>query len=257
MYISIRAQYPATGKYDWYESLKKLTSVKIIELAFHSPDNFIQLVEPGPVIFPIEELGFGVPTIHMAHASLNNFKLFMSVFMGTLKLAQSLGCRNIVIHPSRGKLKKFNMVLDHVISPLLNDYDCNILWETFLSKRRFLTAWKDLADFCEENDRHYICYDICHMQRHTTDEVIADIDNYIHLIKGFHFSNWTQHPFQQHLPIRQGLFNIDKIMDALIKENFQGGITLEYLPEFHDQLVPDALVLLRKLYEKTKVDRQL
>ena len=55
----------------------------------------------------------------------------------------------------------------------------------------------------------------------------------------------------------QWLYNVDKIMDALIKEDFQGSITLEYLPDFHDQLVPDALVLLKKLYEKTKVDRSI
>lgn len=246
MRISIRAEYPATGKYDWKEALEKLSPIRNIELAFHSPENFVNFVKLKEVVLPIIKLGLDVPTIHMAQASLTNLKLFMPVFVGTLKIAKELACQDIVLHPNNGAIKEFDIVFKHVIYPLLEDYNCYLLWETFRGKRRLLTAWEQLAEFCEEYDKHYICYDICHMTRYTAKDVIKDIQEYSHLIKGFHISNWSKVPFRQHLPIRQGLLDYDKIIKHIAKNGPDVNMTLEYLPQFHNQLVTDALYLLER-----------
>lgn len=249
MRIAIRAQYPATGQYDWKEGLKALHPIKDIELAFHSPDNFVQFVKTEDVVGPLMELGMWVPTIHMAHANLTNLGLFMPVLIGTLKIARAVNCHDIILHPNPGKVKDLDMLMDRAILPLLEDSDCNLLWETFRSKRRILTAWEQLARFCEKHDRNHICYDICHMQRETADEVIEDIEAYGHLIKSYHFSNWKPVPMTQHLPIREGVLDFRKIVRHL-----QGVVpdtttaTLEYIPEFHNRLVVDALWLMRQVY---------
>ncbi len=173
----------------------------------------------------------------------------MPVLIGTLRMARAVNCHDIVLHPSRGKVKDLDMLVDRALIPILEDSDCNLLWETFRAKRRILTAWEQLAEFCERHDRNYICYDICHMQPGTAAEAIKDIDTYYHLIKGFHFSNWQQVPFKQHLPVAKGMLDFRKIMEYLTASGFEGNITLEYLPEFHDQLVPDALYLMKEIYQ--------
>ena len=244
MKVSIRAQYPATGKYDWREALEALAPIRDIELAFHSPDNFVRFVELEKVIGPIMDLGLDVPTIHMAHARLSNLGLFIPVLVGTLRIARAVDCRNIVLHPNYGTPKDLDTLIDHAIIPLLEDYDCNLLWETFSGKRRVLTAWEQLAAFCQRHERNHICYDICHMQRETADEVIEDIETYWHLIKGFHFSNWQPLPFKQHLPLNTGVLDYGKIARHLRLVDFEGNVTLEYMPEFHGQLVADAVHLM-------------
>ena len=250
MKVAIRAQYPATGKYDWREALDALAPVKYIELAFHSPDNFVRFVDLESVVGPIMDLNLGVPTIHMAHASLTNLGLFIPVLIGTLKMAWELNCRNIVVHPSRGEVKGMDVLFWQAIIPLLEDYNCDILWETFSGKRRILTAWDELAKFCECYRRNSICYDICHMQRRSASEVVDDIETYWSLIEAFHFSNWSSMPHMQHLPLGDGILDFNSIVKHLKWRDFQGSITLEYLPEFHDRLVPDALRLMEKVYEK-------
>ena len=252
MRICIRAQYPATGQYDWWEALKALHPVTDIELAFHSPDSFVSFVNPGEVILAIKTQGLSVPTIHMAHANLSNLSLFMRVFTGTLKIAQALHCTEIIVHPSYGSAPDLDAIFDGILLPLLEDHGCNVLWETFLGKRRILTAWEQLAEFCRRHERSFICYDICHMQRRETEDVIEDIDIHRDLIRAFHFSNWRPVPFKQHLPVNAGILDYHRILDHITQIDFEGTATLEYLPEFHHLLVTDALGLRDKLYKRER-----
>jgi len=249
MIVAIRAQYPAEGEYDWGESLENLASIGVIELAFHSPEAFVKFVDPIKVAESILDVGaISVPTIHMAHASLTNLGLFIPVLVGTLQIAMAIRCQNIVVHPNYGVVKDFEILYDRAILPLLDDYGCYFLWETFSSKRRILPAWEKLAAFCEKHVRSYICYDVVHMKRQT-EEVIEDIDTYGHLIKGYHFSNWQSTPFKQHLPLGDGVLDFGQIVRHLVRTDSEASITLEYLPEFHDRLVPDAVRLLERVYK--------
>lgn len=256
MIISIRAEYPATGKYKWDEALKQLDPISNIELAFHGPDNFVQFVEVEEVVIPIEDAKKRISTVHMAEASLTNLKLFMATLVKTLKIADAVNCQRIVLHPSNGNISDHLFVLEQVIFPILKDYGCFFLWETFPGKRRMLQAWDGLVQFCEQHpDRNKICYDICHMQRQNADEVIEDIDKYGLLIECYHCSNWVSLPaLAQHLPIRSGVVDFDKVTKRILEEEdfstYPRSLvaTLEYMREFHDQLVPDAQHLLNLIY---------
>jgi sugar phosphate isomerase/epimerase len=234
MIVAIRAQY--STQWDWKESLEALHPIKDIELAFFKVEDFLA-ADLEKVITPIHELGINVPTIHMSHASQTEWWQFVRVLSQTIGLARALDCHNIVLHPSYGPVDGFDSLIDHTVMPLLGK--CNLLWETFSGKRRVLTAWNQLAEFCERHEKNYICYDICHMHR-STEGAIKDIDDYGHLIKAYHFSNWEGD--KQHLPIGEGVLDFGEIMDRL--SDFEGSVTLEYLPQYHHQLVEDALQLI-------------
>ena len=238
MIIAIRAQY--SPQYNWTESLKSLSPVKDIELAFFKPDDFMG-VKIGEVITPIQELGISVPTIHMAHAPQTEWWLFIQVLVKTLALAKAVDCHNIVLHPSHGPVDGFDSLVEHSVIPLLGS--CNLLWETFPGKRRILTAWEQLAEFCEKHEKNYICYDLCHMRR-STEGVLEDIDNYGHLIKAYHLSNWLGD--KQHLAVGEGEIDFKQVIRHLT--GFEGSIALEYLPEYHHRLVGDALEINRWIY---------
>lgn len=249
MKIAIRAQYPELGKYNWYSSIEPYHTVGNIELAFHSPEHFMEFVEPDAVIHAIDKLQIGVPTIHMAHANLNNLKLFLKVLEKTMKIAKRVKCNKLIVHPTSGNMQDSVETIETVILPRLEDNDMNLLWETFSSKRRFLTAWEDLALFAHVMPRNFVCYDIVHMKRESTEEVIEDIETYYAIIKSFHFSNWYPKPFKQHLPIGNGIYDCDRIVGSLLKSGFDGVVTLEYLPNYHNQLVNDGLHLLGMVYK--------
>lgn len=249
MKIAIRAQYPELGKYNWYSSIEPYHTIGSIELAFHSPDNFVKFVEPDAVLHAIDKLQIEVPTIHMAHANLRNLKLFLKVLEKTMEIAKMVKCNKLIVHPVYGDMQDSIDTIESVLLPRLEDNDMNLLWETFPSKRRFLTAWEDLALFARVFPRNSICYDIVHMQRRDTKEVIEDIETYYDIIESFHFSNWHPTPFKQHLPINAGIYDCDKIIDELIKLKFDGVVTLEYLLNYHNQLVNDALYLLKRIYK--------
>ena len=241
MIVAIRAQY--STQWDWKESLEALSPIKDIELAFFKPDDFMG-VKIGEVIAPIQELGISVPTIHMAHAPQTEWWLFIQVLVKTLVLAKAVDCHNVVLHPSYGPVDGLDSLVEHSAIPLLGN--CNLLWETFAGKRRILTAWKQLAEFCEKHEKNYICYDVCHMHR-STEGAIEDIDEYGHLVKAYHFSNWKGD--RQHLPIDEGEIDFSEIVSRLLKAGFGGSIALEYLPEHHHLLVRDALEINRLVYK--------
>lgn len=56
-------------------------------------------------------------------------------------------------------------------------------------------------------------------------------------------SNRETREGQQHLPLRhpQGVLDFKEILAAIVESGFSGSLTLEYLYQFHDQLVTDAL----------------
>jgi sugar phosphate isomerase/epimerase len=73
--------------------------------------------------------------------------------------------------------------------------------------------------------------------------VLADVASYADCIRCFHLSNRGPQKGQQHLPLRhpQGGLDFEEILAAIAESGFSGPLTLEYLPQFHDQLVSDAL----------------
>ena len=75
----------------------------------------------------------------------------------------------------------------------------------------------------------------------------------IDIIKIFHLSNRLRDSIKQHYPVffteEDACLDFNKILSFLKKIKYNGHQVLEYLPQFHSQLLPDCLKL-KDLYEE-------
>jgi len=121
-----------------------------------------------------------------------------------------------------------------------------LCWETFESRRRIFGGVDKMFNFCRNTFFHRICYDFSHIHREQ-EEILKDIKENIDIIKIFHISNRIKNSIKQHYPIyyneEEMALDFDKIFSFLKKRKFSGHLVLEYLPQFHSQLLLDGLKL--------------
>ncbi|GAI34255.1 unnamed protein product, partial [marine sediment metagenome] len=176
---------------------------------------------------------------------------FSSVFNKTIKITKSLDCDSIVIHPSMGKYEAIKKLLEEKIEPVLKKEGLYLCWETFESRRRIFGGIESMFDFCKNTCFHRICYDFSHIHKEQ-EEILRDLKENINIIKIFHISNRIKNSIKQHYPIyypeEEMALDFDKIFSFLKKQGFNGHLVLEYLPQFHSQLLSDALNL-KNAYE--------
>lgn len=255
MQISVRVSYPEDARYDWSIALKEYEEIGSVEVAFYLPEPFLKNVSLERVVEPFKEIKLRVPSVHMAHARITEPYIFERVLKKTIEIAKSLDCNLIVAHPSYGSLNQCRDFIDGIVDPLLNEHKIFLCWETFSSKKRFLSGIKGIVDFCRNREWYKACYDFSHLH-YEEEKVFEDIENYLDYIKIFHVSNRVKEKKLQHLPIfsEEAEHNLDldfhKILDYLNQKEFSGSITLEYLPQFHDYLRPDARFLMAKYKKK-------
>jgi sugar phosphate isomerase/epimerase len=153
-----------------------------------------------------------------------------------------LNCRLVVVHPTNARLVDVEQKIASAVDPLLAQAGITLCWETFAGRRRFLSGIEGIAAFCWRRPHHAVCYDTSHLHKPQA-EVLSDIAGYADCIRCFHLSNLGMQEGQQHLPLRdsQGVLDFEEILAAIAESGFGGSLTLEYLPQFHDQLVVDAL----------------
>ena len=189
----------------------------------------------------------------MAQARIGQFDEFLAVLHKTIPIAQVLNCCLIVAHPTNARLADVEQKIAFTVDPLLAQAGIILCWETFAGQRRFLSGIEGIAAFCQGKPHHAACYDTSHLHKPLA-EVLADVDHYANLVRCFHLSNRGTQEGQQHLPLRdpQGVLDFKEILAAIARSGFSGSLTLEYLPQFHDQLVADAVwaqaVLDRAVY---------
>lgn len=245
MDFSVRVSFPGNEKYDWLDAMKIFERVGFIEVAFFNFDLFLK-VDTGKIIKPFDKLSLRASSLHFAQFSLVSLDLFAKVFHKTIKVAKSLNCDSIVIHPSMGRLKAIGNFLKEKIYPILEKEKIYFCWETFESKRRIFGGLKNLANYCKNTQYHRICYDFSHIHK-DQQEVFEDLEKYLDLIRVFHISNRIKRSIKQHYPIyytqEDMALNFDEIVTFLKQKDFNGHLVLEYLPQFHSQLLPDALSL--------------
>jgi len=242
--VAVRVSYPEKGGYSWVDALRPFVQVGAVEVAFKSPCLFLNTVELREVVAPFSRVPIQVAAVHMAHARITEADIFTKTLEKTVHIAEALDCCLIVVHPSRGQLSQVEKLISSKIDPLLERAEVSLCWETFESKKRFLSGIEGIAAFCMGRERHAVCYDTSHLHKPQA-EVLVDIGAHINLIQCFHLSNRAEASSRpkQHLPLRhpEGELDFALIVRKIREHNFQGVLTLEYLREYHDWLVEDAL----------------
>jgi sugar phosphate isomerase/epimerase len=242
IHIAIRAAFPEGGGYDWHDALSTYEQVGAVEVAFYRPQLFLERVTVEGVVAPFSILSLRVTSVHMAQVRIAQFDEFLDVLHKTIPIAQALNCHLIVAHPTNARLAEVEQKIVGAVDPLLAEAGVNLCWETFAGRRCFLSGIEGIAAFCRGRLHHAACYDTSHLHKPQA-EVLADIADYADCIRCFHLSNRGLREGQQHLPLRdpQGVLDFDEILAAITESGFGGSLTLEYLRQFHDQLVTDAL----------------
>jgi len=247
MKIAVRNAYPEKGQYDWSNDLPRWEKLGTIEVAFYKVKPFLTNVLIKDVVEPFSKLALYVPDVHMAHARLTIKDEFLTTLIKTIKVAKALNSSYIVVHPSFGQLKDIKIFLQTVVTPLLEQNDLYISWETFESKRRIFGGPEGIIEFCKTNPRYKMCYDFSHIHK-PEKEVLKDIEKYFSCLAVLHASNRISSKGKQHLPLFQkrtefGRTDLDfkKIIAFLKAKNYQGSFVLEYLYEYHSLLLKDAL----------------
>ena len=246
--MAVRVAYPEGGEYSWTEALRPFSALGAVEVAFRSPQLFLNEVEIRDVVSPFSKLPVQAATIHMAHAPITEPEIFARTLEKTVRIAKELECPLIVVHPSRGRPPQVEEFFAQRIDPLLERAGALLCWETFESKRRFLSGIEGIAAFCLCRGRgwHGACYDTSHLLK-PQEEVLRDIQTYASVIKCFHLSNRAggggRGELEQHLPLRhpEGELDFEEVLRVIRESGFLGALTLEYLKEHHDRLVEDAL----------------
>lgn len=250
MNFAVRLSFPENREYDWGEALRQYADVGSIELAFYSTELFLRNVKLEEVIEPFKNIPISVMSVHMAHVKITDFPLFELVLSKTIEIAKALNCHDIVVHPSKGQLRDVKDFIENTIDKILNHEKIYLCWETFSSKKRFLSGINGIAEFCHGRQWHKACYDFSHIHDEQA-AVMKQISKYLEYIKIFHISNRISAQKVQHLPVFYaggGKLDLDfmPILKFLKEKDYNGTLVLEYLPEFHSQLTDDALFLSNK-----------
>jgi sugar phosphate isomerase/epimerase len=242
IHIAVRSAFPENGGYDWHDALATYERVGAVEVAFYRPQLFLDRVTVEDVVAPFSTLSLRATSVHMAQARIGQFDEFLAVLHKTIPIAQVLNCRLIVVHPTNARLADVEHKIAGAVDPLLAQAGITLCWETFAGRRRFLCDIEGITAFCRGRPHHAACYDTSHLRKPQA-EVLADVADYADCIRCFHLSNRGSQEGQQHLPLRdpQGVLDFEEILAAVAESGFGGSLTLEYLPQFHDQLVADGL----------------
>jgi len=250
MNFSVKANFPESEEFDWNEKIKNFSKVGRVEVSFFSPELFLRNVRIEDVIEPFQSLAMEVSSVHMAHANITDFPLFELILDKTVQIAKKLDCKNIVVHPGKGTIEEVSGFIGSTVDKILSKEKIYLCWETFTSKKRFLSGISGVADFCHGRQWHKACYDFSHMHI-DQEKTIKQISRYLDCIRVFHISNRIVDKELQHLPVfYKGVGDLDldfmEILKLLKEKNFNGNIVLEYFPEYSEHLVEDAMLLMHK-----------
>lgn len=240
MRIAIRVKYPEQGSYNWYDALSEFKTVGQVEVAFYEPTAF-SAISLESVKRPFQSgMDISVASVHAPSVAVKYREQFSEAIKKSCKIANALGAKYIIAHPTNGKLEDFVDYLDYALVPILEKYDSILCWETFLGARRLFSGPKAIAEFARKRQQFGMCYDTAHMALGAL-PILEDFYAFEDVIKVFHISNWSWQG-RQHLPLRHpdGVIDFQLLLEKL-SQDFEGIATLEYLPKYHDQLRHDAL----------------
>ena len=176
-----------------------------------------------------------VSSVHAPHGRLSG-NAFLSWAAPVMKLAQNVGASAVVFHPenhvAKARKPELQAVALSYIRTLQEAASVTAAIETFKSNSRLFTP----QEIMEHNLPMVL--DTSHVREQYTFDLIKE---YSGSIAGVHLSESRIDPalsnnVLNHLPVEDFGFSV---LRALKDVGWDGCVTLEYLPQYHDRLAPD------------------
>ena len=184
----------------------------------------------------LKQAGILCPSVHAPQGRLSDDG-FLSWAGETVRFAEAVGAGSVVFHPERVTALQrpaFQLrALKHLLA-LRRDTRVRVAVETFGSRKCVLTP-EELGE-----RELWMVLDTSHLFQQRTLDLI---ERYHATIAAVHLSEQRKDAtgeVRPHLPVES--FGID-VLTLLKEKKWCGTVTLEYLPEYHDRLLPDRAAL--------------
>ncbi|MDD3847369.1 MAG: TIM barrel protein [Syntrophorhabdaceae bacterium] len=178
-----------------------------------------------------------VNSVHAPQGRLSD-ESFMSWALPTVQFAERVGAGIVVFHPeSTAKTNRINLQIIALanLKRLKREASVTVAIETFGNAKRIITP-EETIEF-----KLPMILDTSHI---FVSRIFQVIETYHSGIVGLHLSEMRYDDAAghdlPHLPVES--YGIE-VLEALRAKNWDGNVTLEYLPQFHDRLIPDRAVL--------------
>jgi len=234
MQFSIRRE---VGFSTYQQDLAGLQGVPI-ELAFpHRLDEHLEgCAGIGKLAAFVKNNGIVCPSVHAPQGRLTHGG-FLSWARDVVAFSEDVGARTVVFHPETvPKIGRTDLQLVAVrhLMELQRETRVQIAVEAFRNAKRVLTPE-------EVGERGiWMVLDTSHVFE---DRALDLMSRYHRTIAGVHLSEMRADDtgaVRPHMPVTDFAFTV---LDALKARDWEGTVTLEYLIEYHSQLVPDRAAL--------------
>jgi sugar phosphate isomerase/epimerase len=236
MHFSIRREVGFTT-YD--QDLKGLTGIPIeLALPYKLEEYLKGRGKLEALTAFVRDAGIICPSVHATQGRLTDDH-FMSWAGETVRFAEAVGAGVVVFHPENTrKDTRTNLqliALGNIRKLQRETTGVRIAVETFGGPKRLLSPE-------EIGERHlWMVLDTSHVEQDRTRDLIG---RYHGTIAAVHLSEMRLDEKtgekRPHLPVTD--FGRD-VLRLLHEKGWQGTVTLEYLPDYHDQLLPDRQTL--------------
>lgn len=218
------------------ESLTGLARIPIeLALAYRLDDFLAGMDRLDALAEHINDKAIAVSTVHATQGRLSDVR-FMSWALPTMKFAEKIGIPVVVFHPEAvRKLDKPNlqvMALNN-LKALQRLTSVTVAVETFGNSKRIITP-EEMIEFGVP-----MVLDTSHLFQQ---RIFAVIEAYSRGIVAVHLSELRGEGKESlpHLPVETYGF---AVLERLKERGWDGPVTLEYLPQYHDRLVSDRETL--------------
>jgi len=210
----------------------------------------------------ISEIHTGNINVNAVHLPLDTLKTEPSKIMVMIEdLMAETNCKKYVIHPN----KNIERFVDHFIP--FSPKDTILCIENFQWKRKkvfrsplqtieFIHYLRHSYGYENVYNKLRLCFDTSHAEDIWFDyKIMSHLLNYIDVI---HLSN--RKGKSQHMPFNSDgcdLNLVGFIKELISRYKWYGDIVLEYMPEYHHRLVPNAQYIKKLINERSiKKDRK-
>ena len=184
----------------------------------------------------VARAGCVVQSVHAPQGHLTD-EGFHDWSLATAKFAESVGASHVVFHPEESRqdmrVNKQILAMRH-IRQLQRETSVTVCIETFGSKKRIFRP----EEICLEELP--MCLDTSHLFVDRSMQLIEKYSTYISCVHLSEARLDESGQMKQHMPVQGYGF---EILDKLLALGWNGIVTLEYLFEYHNRLIPDMLML--------------